>query len=434
MENDIFKNMLKISGSTTITQIMGILVLPILSRVYSPENFGVYALFFSISNILLIIATWQYDVAIVIPKKYEDSLSLFFLSILLLSFMSLGFFLIMIFFNTFILNLFRLNDLSRILFLIPVHIFISGFYQSLRYLNSRNNAFGNTAKSSIINSGITYFSQIILGILFLDGSGLVYGSIFGSLLATIFLLFVSVKFISIKSVNFTGIRKVMYGYKKFPTVTTLGNFLSGVGGQLPVLLLSSFFGTVYSGFYSIANKAINIPSRIIAGSISEVSYKHTSDIINDNKLLSTYFEKSTAAIFQISILPFLIIFLFGRILVTFFLGNDWAVAGLYIQILSPLIFLQFLNSPIGIFLQKNRNDILLGWQVMYLIFSAIGLISGYVYGGPTVSIINFSLLLSICYIISIYLNFRLVNASFKNMIFNIKKKFYLKKFLNTGDI
>ena len=78
MENNIFKNMLKLSGSSSITQILGILVLPILSRIYSPENFGIYALFFSISNILLIIVMGQYHLAIVIPKDYEKSLSLFF--------------------------------------------------------------------------------------------------------------------------------------------------------------------------------------------------------------------------------------------------------------------------------------------------------------------------------------------------------------------
>jgi len=427
MEKNIFRNMLKLSGSTTITQLMGILVLPFLSRLYSPENFGIYALFFSISNILLIISTWQYDVAIVIPKKYEDSLRLFFLSFLLLILMSLIFFIILIFFNKYILNIFKLDNLSNLFLLIPIHIFISGLYQSLRYLNTRNNAFGNSAKSSIINSGLTYFSQIVLGVLFLNGSGLIYGSIFGSLIATIFLIIVSYKYIQFKSFNLVGIRKVMYEYKKFPTFTALGSFLSGIGGQLPVFLLSSFFGAAYSGFYSISNKAINVPSRIISSSISEVSYKHTSDIIKDNKLLSNYFEKSTASILQISIIPFLIIFIFGKMLIIIFLGSEWAIAGLYIQILSPLVFLQLLSSPVGILFQKGRNDLFFIWQLMYLLLSFIGLISGYLYGGPTVSIINFSLLISLCYLILIYLNFKLANASFKNVIFLFVNTNYVKK-------
>lgn len=429
MENDIFKNMLKISGSTTITQIMGILVLPILSRIYSPEDFGIYALFFSISNILLILSTWQYHMAIVLPKDYEESISLFFLSILLLSFMSIIFLILLILFNSFIINLFKLEDLSSLFLLIPLHIFISGVYQTLRYLNSRNNAFGNSAKSAVINSGFTYLLQIVFGIIFIGKVGLIYGSILGIFIATIFLSVVSIRFIHINSIDFPKIKKVLYKYKKFPTFTTLGTFLSGIGGQLPVLLLASLFGTIYSGFYSIANKAINIPSRIITSSISEVSYKHISDIVDDNKILSNYLEKSMAGILQISIIPFLIVFIFGKLLVAFFLGEQWSTAGLYIQILSPLVFLQLLSAPTGVLYQKNRNDIVFKLQTMYLILSVAGLGLGYILGSSIIAIISFSLFLSVQSALSIYINFKLANASFKNMFYNFRNTFYLKRFI-----
>jgi len=429
MENNIFKNMLKLSGGTTITQVMGILVLPILSRIYSPEEFGIYALFFSISNILLILSTWQYEMAIVLPKEYGESISLFFLCILLVSIMSLFFLLIFIFFNDFILNLFKLKNLSSLFLLIPLHIFISGVYQTLRYLNSRNNTFGNSAKSAVINSGSTYLFQILFGILFIEKSGLIFGSILGSLLATIFLLGVSIKFISTKSINFINLKKVLYKYKKFPTFTTLGSFIASLGGQLPVLILTSLFGSISSVFYSIANKAVSIPSRIVASSISEVSYKHISDIVHDEKLLSNYMEKSMAGILQISIIPFLLVLLFGRLFATIFLGDQWSIAGLYIQILSPFVFLQLLGSSIGVFYQKNRNDLVFNLQILYLILSVFGLGVGYILGSVTLAIVFFSLLLSMHSALAIYLNFKLANASFKNMFYYFRNTFYPKRII-----
>jgi O-antigen/teichoic acid export membrane protein len=429
MENSIFRNMLKLSGSTTITQIMGVLVLPILSRLYSPEDFGIYALFFSISNILLILGTWNYHMAIVLPKDNNESISLFFLSILLLFSMSIIFLIFIILFDNYIVDIFKLKNLSDLILLIPLHIFISGIYQILRYLNSRNNAFGNSAKSNIINSGLTYLLQIVLGFLLINKLGLVYGSILGILIATIYLLAVSIRFINIKSINFVGIKNVFYKYKKFPIYTTPGNFLSGIGSQLPVLLLTSLFGATLSGFYSIANKAINMPSRIITWSISEVSYKHVSDIVNDDKILSKYIEKSMASILQISIIPFLIILIFGKSLATIFLGEQWSTAGLYVQILSPLVFLEILGSPVGVLYQKNRNDIVFKLQLIYLLFSILGLSSGYILGSATISLINFSLLLSILNALSIYISFRYANASFKNMFYNFRNTFYLKKII-----
>lgn len=429
METNIFKNMLKLSGGTTIAQIMGILVLPILSRIYSPADFGLYALFFSISNILLIVSTWQYEMAIVLPKKHDESVSLFFLSILLVFIMSLLFLLFLIFFNDFILNLLKLKNLSTLFFLIPFHIFISGFYQSLRYLNSRNNAFGNSAKSAVINSGTTYLLQILFGISLVNRSGLIVGSILGSFLGTIFLLGVSIKFISTKSINLTKIKKVLYKYKKFPIFTTPGSFIASLGAQLPVILLTSLFGPIFSGFYSIANKAISIPSRIVASSISEVSYKHISDIVHDEKLLSNYMEKSMAGLLQISIIPFLLVLLFGRLLASIFLGDQWSIAGMYIQILSPFVFLQLLGAPIGVFYQKNRNDLVFNLQIFYLILSVFGLGMGYIFGSVILAITFFSILLSIHSALSIYLNFRLANASFKNMFYHFRNTFYLKKII-----
>jgi len=302
-------------------------------------------------------------------------------------------------------------------------------YQTLRYLNSRNNAFGNSAKSAVINSGFTYLLQIVFGIIFISKVGLIYGSILGIFIATIFLSAVSIRFIHINSINFAKIKKVLYKYKKFPTFTTLGTFLSGIGGQLPVLLLASLFGTIYSGFYSIANKAINIPSRIITSSISEVSYKHISDIVDDNKILSNYLEKSMAGILQISIIPFLIVFIFGKSLATIFLGEQWSTAGVYIQILSPLVFLQILSAPTGVLYQKNRNDIVFKLQIMYLLFSVAGLGLGYILDSSIIAIISFSLFLSVQSALSIYINFKLANASFKNMFYNFRNTFYLKRFI-----
>ncbi len=430
METNIFKNILKLSGSTTITQIMGVLILPMLSRLYSPEDFGTFALFISISNILLIIGTWQYHMAIVIPKDYEESISLFYLSILLLSIMSILFLIILMFFKGFIINLLELKNVSNLFFLIPIYIFISGVYYTLRVLNSKNNNFGNSAKSSIVNSGVTYLVQIVYGIVFINSLGLVYGSILGICVATIFLLIVSLKFIPKKSLSFTNMEKVIYKYKKFPTFNTLGGFIETLGNQLPVLLLSSFFGAIYTGFFSMSNKVITIPIRIIGGSISEVSFKHISDVVDENKRLSNYLEKSMAGVLQISIIPFLIILLFGRLLVNIFLGEQWAFAGLYAQILSPLGFFQLLSSPIGVFLQKKRNDLMLKMHIVHLLFSIIGLGSGYFLGSAIMSIINFSLLCSISSILYIYLNFRLAEASFKSMFYHFRTTFYLKKFIS----
>lgn len=430
MKNLLFKDMLKISGGATIAQILGILSLPILSRIYSPEEFGIYAIFFALSNILLILSTWRYELAIILPKKDEDSINIMILILVILSFMFSLFVIVILYFGDTFTILLRVPELNKYIWAIPIHIFISGIYQSFKNLNSRNKNFSNIAKSNIINSGSTYVLQISLGVTFLRETGLIFGSIIGLLIATIYFLIKSLRYFHKDFIKIKGIKKVFLDYKNFPIFTIWGSLLSGVGLQLPVFLLSSFFGPIYSGFYSLANRAISLPTRIIGEAISEVSYKHTSDIIKDNKNLPKYIEKSTAAIFQVSFVPFIIVLFLGRQIFTLILGANWEIAGFYVQILSPLIFLRLFSSPINIFYQKKRNDLFFIWQLGFFVFSFLGIYLGYLYKSSNFSLILFSSLLSFCYIVLIYANFRLAGARLKNVLFNIKNTLYIKELLS----
>ena len=56
-----------------ITQIIGILLIPLITRLYSPDDFGVFQLFLSISGILISFSCLAYQFAIMLPKEDEDS-------------------------------------------------------------------------------------------------------------------------------------------------------------------------------------------------------------------------------------------------------------------------------------------------------------------------------------------------------------------------
>ena len=72
---------------TLVAQLITILLTPLLSRIYSPSDFGLFAIFFSTTGILSSIIGGRYEIAIVQPKKMSESMTLAFisLSIMLLS-------------------------------------------------------------------------------------------------------------------------------------------------------------------------------------------------------------------------------------------------------------------------------------------------------------------------------------------------------------
>ena len=75
------KNVLTLLTGSTIAQAIPIAVSPILTRLYTPEDFGILALFLAIVSFIAIVFTGQYESAIILPEKYEDVINIFFLSL-----------------------------------------------------------------------------------------------------------------------------------------------------------------------------------------------------------------------------------------------------------------------------------------------------------------------------------------------------------------
>lgn len=63
------RNFSKLLSANVVAQVIGLVVYPILTRMYAPEDFGLLNLFLSIGGVLTILATAEYYNAIVLPKK-----------------------------------------------------------------------------------------------------------------------------------------------------------------------------------------------------------------------------------------------------------------------------------------------------------------------------------------------------------------------------
>ena len=78
-------NVLKLVSGSVTAQILSILLVPLITRIYSPDDLGIFQIFLSISGILIIFSTFSYQFAIMLPKKEEDSANLAFLCAILVT-------------------------------------------------------------------------------------------------------------------------------------------------------------------------------------------------------------------------------------------------------------------------------------------------------------------------------------------------------------
>ena len=87
--SNFITNVLKLVSGSVASQILAILLVPLITRIYSPDDLGVFQLFVSVSGILVIFSTFSYQYAIMLPKTDEDSANIVFLCSVLVTLISL---------------------------------------------------------------------------------------------------------------------------------------------------------------------------------------------------------------------------------------------------------------------------------------------------------------------------------------------------------
>ena len=130
-KSEFSSNVLTLMTGTTIAQAIPIAISPILTRIYTPEDFGMFALYMSMATIISVIATGRYELAIILPEKDEDAINIMMLSIGITFLVSLITLLIIFIFNAQITLLFGNPNISQWLYFVPLTIVLTGVYQAL---------------------------------------------------------------------------------------------------------------------------------------------------------------------------------------------------------------------------------------------------------------------------------------------------------------
>lgn len=347
-KSEFSRNVLTLMTGTTIAQAIPIAISPVLTRIYTPEDFGVFTLFVSITSIFSSIASGRYELAIMLPAKEEDAINVFALGLIIVS--SLSFFLMfmVLLFNDFFVNLLGLDKIGFWLYFAPIAVFLLGIFNLLKYFNTRRKYYKDIAISSIIKS-IT-MTIIQLGIGFFKGGalGLISGNMI-SLASSNVRLFKNVisdrKLIS--KITIIRIKKMAILYKDFPKFSLVGVLLNALSFHLINILISIHYSALILGFYGLVNRVLGFPSLLIGSSIGEVFFQEANkEKQNTGKALATFL--STMKRLLILAIP-IFVFLYFTIeyLFVFFFGGDWAIAGKYAKTIVPLFGIRFISSTVS---------------------------------------------------------------------------------------
>lgn len=369
-KSEFAKNVLVLMTGTTMAQAIPVAISPILTRLYTPEDFGLLSIFVSIAAIFGSIANGRYELAVMLPEDDEDAVAIVWLG-LLISFV-IAALLAAIFYiwgNSFSLWLGN-EAIASWLYFIPICVFLISGFNLLRYFNIRLKSYKDIAGAQVNKSLASSITQLSLGKVILGAAGLIIGQIASYFFANLRLWRNFNK--SRVTVSKSAILSVAKRYKRFPIFSTWSILANSLATNLLNILISSFFGMAILGFYSFVQRIMSAPMVLIGNSIGQVFFQQAVLEKNKTGVARKSFDTVSKRLISISLPFFFLIYFYIVDIFEFVFGHDWKIAGQYAKILLPLFAIRFVVSALSninnIF---EKQQIAMLWQFGLLVISLI---------------------------------------------------------------
>lgn len=346
--SELVRNSAKLLTANVVAQAIGLLVYPILTRLYTPEDFGLLNLFLSIGGVLVLLATAEYQYAIVLPKKDEDARGLVHICGFLLL-ITTGIVLLSVPFSKPIAHLFNTPELANWYWLMPLFVLAMGLWNILNYWYIRRKQFGSISRYQISQSVLSAISKSGIGYIGYTHWGLIVCSVFAPFLSLIAnVLFNKKQVLSLWVRTDSDERnRLMREYKNFPLYTLQRSFVNNLSSNLPSLLLTPFFGLGCLGYFGMACTIALRPITIVTGTLYQILYERVARLVRDRVSIYKIICKTYLPLIGIVIPCMMVLWFAMPTLVHCFLGADWIETARYIRYMLPWFTCIFIVAPLA---------------------------------------------------------------------------------------
>jgi cbb3-type cytochrome oxidase maturation protein len=366
----------------SIAQAIPILISPLLTRLYSPEDFGLAASYAALAAVIAVLATSSYEQAIVLPENDTAAVNLMVLCGAITLAITLLTLAVVVGFNQPIAAMLGSETLAVWLYLVPLSVLLQGIYQTFSLWKNRTRQYDRLAGGQVSQSLTTAIASLLAGLGPVGAGGLILARILGQAIGTGVLAWPRRGGIALNTARISKQAVVAQAvrYKNFPKYTMPQGLLDGFRDSGTMLLISFFFDAHILGLYVLVMRVLRTPLSLIGSSIAQVFYREASQVYNSGQALWPLQKRLLLSLIKISLPIFLGVVLVGPLAFPLIFGPKWVEAGTYLQVLAPWIFINFISSPISqipFILNKQREFLFVGvgYNVLiplaFLLFSQV---------------------------------------------------------------
>jgi len=362
----IFRNMTLLASGSIAANALGVLTVPVITRLYQPEHFGVLSVFTAITALIVPFGTLRYTMAIPLPRHDGAAANLAVLCGLCLLVTSALVFFVFWLTAPALLGLLSMEQLLPFWWLLPVAVSGTGIYELLSSWAVREKAFKPLAKTKVCQAVVGSTVKIGLGFLGIKPLGLLIGQVFNQA-GGIFSLVISFQKKFRTNCRHVTRKRMTFAFKRFadfPRYRLPSQFLLIGSTRATLLYFALRFGPETTGQLGLALTMIALPMSFFGQTTGQAYYAEIAKISKKNsEKIYKITRNITKQLFLVSVPPFLILLFGGPWLFQFVFGEIWREAGMFASILAINLLSQFVSSPIinalnvfekqGYFLQIN---------------------------------------------------------------------------------
>lgn len=357
-----------LAGGTSFAQLIALLTLPILTRLYSPDDFSVLAVYSSFLALISVISCLRFEIAIPMPKEDKDAVALLFLSLVSVVVITLLTTIGVLLFSSQIEHATE-GKLVGYLWLMPIGVFFSGLYGALQYWATRHKAFPLVAKTRMTQAISGSCTQLGLGFFGFAPFGLLAGQLL-SVSAGVFGLakyLVKTQRDIFKETSLNRVKLVFKQYDRFPKYSTWESFANSGAIQIPIILIAHYAVSAEAGFLMLAMRLLAAPMSLIGGAVAQVYLAEASEKYHEG-MLRKFTHKTIISLFKVGLPALLFAGVVAPFLIPLIFGDEWQRTGILIAWMAPWFLMQFITSPVSMALHITHS------QKIAMVFQFFGLI------------------------------------------------------------
>lgn len=395
-KNNFLRNVGVLLSGTVVGQVLAVISAPLLTRLYSPEDFGLFAVYAGLLSIFTIIASMRYELAIPLPEDDQTAADIVVLSLTIVMCTSIISALFVFFFGDWLVMKIGVPALGNKIWLLPLGVVFIGLYQVLNFWCIRKKRFFDIGQTRIKQSTTTVIIQL-LGSKF-GSVTLIIGHTIGQFIGGGVLVRSALSYPEFRKIKQVRFKEIAMRYKQFPIYSTFSGLFNEAGQQLPTLMFASLFSPAAAGLYALTRRVLAMPMTMIGSAVANVFLSNAADAYREGRIASLV-ELIHNKLAHIAMPPVIVLIAAGPDIFSLLFGEHWEEAGVFARWMAPWLYIVFITSPLSCLfevMEKQKHGAVL--QCILLAVRLVAILIGSYLGNILYAVILFSISSAFCWI------------------------------------